>query len=247
MDECGFDGPIAVVTFPMPAGMVFDWHVHEDHQLAWAASGVLTVRTEDAAWVIPPTRALWIPAGVRHETLSEGAATMRSGYLKPAACAISWSDCTPVVATPLLTELICFLEDASLADDVRQHAMATLIDVLAPAETTSIDVRMPLEDRARRVAESLAKEPADNRTLEEWGDEVGASGKTLARTFVSETGVTFGRFRSLVRVRHAMDALAAGAPVSNVASLVGYESASAFVSAFKRETGLTPSSFARRT
>lgn len=246
MDECGFDGPIAVVTFPMPAGMVFDWHVHEDHQLAWAASGVLTVRTEDAAWVIPPTRALWIPAGVRHETLSEGAATMRSGYLKPAACAISWSDCTPVVATPLLTELICFLEDASLADDVRQHAMATLIDVLAPAETTSIDVRMPLEDRARRVAESLAKAPADNRTLEEWGDEVGASGKTLARTFVSETGVTFGRFRSLVRVRHAMDALAAGAPVSNVASLVGYESASAFVSAFKRETGLTPSSFARR-
>ena len=53
-----------VATFPMPAGLVFDWHTHPDHQLAWAASGVLMVRTRDATWVLPPTRALWIPAGI---------------------------------------------------------------------------------------------------------------------------------------------------------------------------------------
>ena len=48
----------------MPAGTVFDWHTHDDHQLAWAAAGVLTVRTAgDQAWVLPTTRALWIPAG----------------------------------------------------------------------------------------------------------------------------------------------------------------------------------------
>jgi quercetin dioxygenase-like cupin family protein len=47
----------------MPAGRVFDWHTHADHQLAWAASGVLTVRIAAATWVLPPTRALWIPAG----------------------------------------------------------------------------------------------------------------------------------------------------------------------------------------
>src|SRR4249920_2276990 len=52
----------------MPPGTRFDWHTHEDHQLAWAASGVLTVLTADATWVLPPTRALWIPAGLPHET-----------------------------------------------------------------------------------------------------------------------------------------------------------------------------------
>lgn len=64
----------------MPAGHVFDWHTHPDHQLARAASGVLTVRTSGATWVLPPTRALWIPAGLRHETLSAGPATMRTLY-----------------------------------------------------------------------------------------------------------------------------------------------------------------------
>ncbi len=74
---------MAVCTFPMPAGTVFDWHTHDDHQLAWAASGVLTIRSGTQAWVLPPTRALWIPAGIRHETLSEASATMRTAYVRP--------------------------------------------------------------------------------------------------------------------------------------------------------------------
>src|SRR5579871_4114755 len=76
-------GAVIVATFPMPAGLVFDWHTHTEHQLAWAASGVLMVLAGDATWVLPPTRALWIPAGLRHETLSSGPATMRSLYIRP--------------------------------------------------------------------------------------------------------------------------------------------------------------------
>src|SRR5579859_5121522 len=74
---------VVVASFPMPPGTVFDWHTHEDHQLAWASSGVLTVITEQATWVLPPTRALWIPAGLRHETGAAGRATMRSAYVRP--------------------------------------------------------------------------------------------------------------------------------------------------------------------
>ena len=99
-------------TRPLPSwwrrfrclGLVFDWHTHSDHQLAWAASGVLTVRTQESAWVLPPTRALWIPAGLRHETLSKGTATMRSAYVRPARCRIGWAEPTPVSASPLLAE-----------------------------------------------------------------------------------------------------------------------------------------------
>ena len=49
------DAPGAVIaaTFPMPAGAVFNWHTHDDHQLAWAVAGVLTVRTAAADWVLP--------------------------------------------------------------------------------------------------------------------------------------------------------------------------------------------------
>ena len=56
----------------MSNSTLFDWHVHEDHQLAWASAGALTVLTEGATWVLPPTRALWIPAWLPHETGRRG-------------------------------------------------------------------------------------------------------------------------------------------------------------------------------
>jgi AraC-like DNA-binding protein len=244
-DEIDGDAAVIVATFPMPVGLVFDWHTHDDHQLAWAASGVLTVRTAESAWVLPPTRALWIPAGVRHETLSAGAATMRSAYVRPDRCAISWREPTPVAASSLLAELIGYLEDRHLDPDRRAHAEAVLVDQLQPVAMTTVDVPMPSDDRARDVAQGIAADPADNRTLAEWGREVGASERTLARAFLGDTGLSFGRWRTLMRVQVALAQLASGHPVGWVARQVGYESDSAFVQAFRRETGVTPASYFR--
>ena len=239
------DGQAAVfvVTFPMPAGQVFDWHVHDDHQLAWAASGVLTVRTDVSTWVLPPTRALWIPAGLRHETLSAGTATMRTLYIRPQLCPISWPDFTPVAASPLLAELIGYLEDQGLDAQRRQHAETMLTDLLQPVPMTAIDVPMPTAEPAAQVARALAANPADGRTLAQWGRVAGASDRTLARSFLAGTGLSFGRWRARLRLRAAIAELAAGQPVGNVARHVGYESASAFVAAFRRETGQTPASY----
>ena len=250
-DVCSADrdpsAAVIVVTFPMPAGLIFDWHTHDDHQLAWAASGVLTVRTRESAWVLPPTRALWIPAGVQHETLSAGTATMRSAYLRPARCPVNWTEPTPVAASPLLRELIGYLEDRSRPAEQLSRAEAFLADLLLPVPMTDVDVRWPADVRARQVADRLAAAPADGRTLAQWGHEVGASDRTLARAFRTGTGLTFGRWRTLVRIRAALAALAAGVPVGVVAQRVGYDSDSAFVQAFRRETGLTPAAYFRES
>jgi AraC-like DNA-binding protein len=234
-----------VCTFPMPAGTVFDWHTHDDHQLAWAARGVLTVRSGTEAWVLPPTRALWIPAGIRHETLSEGVATMRSAYVRPSSPSVSWSVCTPVVVTPLVAELLDFLSDDDLEAPRRLHAEGLLVDLLEPVQSVSFDVRMPTDDRALQVATMLSENPSDDKTLAEWGGDVGASSRTLARAFVSDTGLSFARWRALLRLRCALEALGSDESVSEVARKVGYESASAFVAAFRRETGMTPARYFR--
>jgi AraC-like DNA-binding protein len=232
-----------VCTFAMAAGDAFCWHTHEEHQLAWAPVGVLTVVTEQATWVLPPTRALWIPARLRHETRASGPATMRSLYLRPDLCPIGWAAPTPVRAEPLLTELIGYLERESLEPPRRARAEALLTDLLDPVPLATIEVRLPTDERARDVAKALGDNPADKRTLEEWGRHVGASGRTLARAFLAGTGVPFGRWRTLLRLQAALPALAAGQPVGNVGRRVGYESSSAFVAAFRHETGLTPAAY----
>jgi AraC-like DNA-binding protein len=230
----------------MPRGVVFDWHTHADHQLAWAAKGVLTVRTETTAFVLPPTRAMWIPAGVRHETLSAGSATMRSAYVSPASCPIDWRECTPVGASQFLAELLGYLEDTDVGGERRHHAEVLLLDLVRPVPMSTVQVRMPVEERASQVARSLAELPSDGRTAAEWGREVGASGRTLERLFLAETGVPFGRWRALMRLQTAIVKLAGGESVGNAARQVGYESVSAFVAAFRRETGTTPAVYFRQ-
>jgi AraC-like DNA-binding protein len=233
----------------MPAGTRFDWHTHEDHQLAWAASGVLTVLTADATWVLPTTRALWIPAGLRHETASDGGrATMRSLYIRPGLFPVSWDETarpTPVRASPLLAELIGYLGQPDLDPGHRAHAETLLADLLTPVPVTTIAVASPTSATAVRVAEALRKDPADRRTLKDWGRAVGASERTLARAFTAEAGLPFGRWRTRARLQAALSMLAVGDPVGRVAGRVGYDTPSAFVAAFRRETGQTPGTYFR--
>jgi AraC-like DNA-binding protein len=235
------NGHIAdVVTFPMPVGTRFDWHEHCDHQLAWAPEGVLVVRTAGGSYVLPPARALWIPAGTRHETHASGAAVLRSAYVRPTRCPIAWDRPTPIAVSPLLGALIPHLEGDELADEDRARAEAVLFDLLVPLALATIDVRLPTDDRARAVADALLADPGDGRTLHAWGHDVGASSRTLARVFRAETGLSFGRWRTFARLQAALLQLAEGLPVAVVAARVGYRTPSAFVAAFRAHTGTTP-------
>ena len=236
---------VLVATFAMGPATRYRRHVHDEHQLAWAPTGVLTVETDTGTWVLPPTRALWIPSGVPHETSADGTTTMRSAYLSP-ELGPGWSAPQPVLARPVLAELIHHLADASLDADRRRRAEAVLLDLLEPVAVATIDAPLPHDARALDVARALLAEPADPRSLDEWGHHVGASARTLARAFRADTGLGFARWRTLVRIRAALPALAAGEPVGNVARRVGYETASAFVAAFRRETGVTPGAYFRR-
>jgi AraC-like DNA-binding protein len=69
---------------------------------------------------------------------------------------------------------------------------------------------------------------------------VGASSRTLARAFLADTGLSFGRWRTLVRLQASLPHLAEQVPVSSVAPLVGYRTTSAYVAAFRAHTGVTP-------
>lgn len=236
---------IRAVTFPMAPRSRFERHAHDRHQLAWAANGVLTVVADSGTWVLPPSRALWIPAGVHHETVASERSTMKTLYLEADRCPIHWDAPRPVVATALLGALIEHLNDDSLHPKHRVRAERLVFDLLEPVEVATVQVTMPRDERALEVALALVSNPADTRNLEEWGREVGASGRTITRAFLADTGIPFARWRTSVRLQTALPLLAAGEPVAMVAGYIGYETPSAFIAAFRRHTGVTPGAYFR--
>jgi AraC-like DNA-binding protein len=233
-------GVALVGRFAVGRGTRYSTHTHPTHQLVWARSGVVTVGVGDTTWVLPPSRALFVPAGVAHTTAGASVADLHSLYLRPQRCPPLWPAPTVLAASPMFAALVGHLGSA-LPADARNRAEAVLFDVLTPAPVASSELTWPRDDRARRVADALAADPADARDAAAWAREVGTSERTLSRLFVAETGVGFGRWRTRLRVRTALELLAAGSPVTVVGRRVGYRTASAFTAAFHREVGVTPS------
>jgi AraC-like DNA-binding protein len=132
------------------------------------------------------------------------------------------------------------LDRTDLTPDARARAEPVLLDELRPVPVTSVAVPEPRDPRARAVVEVLRAHPADGRALVEYGAQVGASARTLARLFVAETGLGFGQWRERLRMQAALPYLAEGLPVESVARRVGYASASSFTAAFHRVVGVTP-------
>jgi AraC-like DNA-binding protein len=236
------DGAI-VVHEPSSDGRRFRAHRHPEHQLAWASRGTLTVAAADRTWVLPPARALWIPAGVEH-TMDAGRHTRVCCPYFAAARGPRWDAPTVVAIGPLARELILHLADAEGPPPAaRRRAEAVLFDLLAPVPVTTVAVPMPRDPRALDVARAVAGDPADDATLDIWARRAGTSARTLARLFTAETGMSFGRWRTQARLRAALPLLAEGLPVAVAARRVGYETPSAFVAVFRRATGVTPGTY----
>jgi AraC-like DNA-binding protein len=235
---------ILVGSLDLLPGTMFAWHTHPTHQLNWAEDGVLTIATAAGTWVLPPTRALWIPAGTEHTTGSTRSTTMRSLLIERDL--VDWRVPTVIRVGPLLGPLLSYLA-SELDSGPRSRAEAVVQDLLEPVDTTPIQLPMPVDDRAADVARALRRNPADSRTLANWGKHVGASERTLARLFGAETGMGFDEWRTRLRLTEAIRLLADGVSVTATGQRVGYATPSAFVAAFRRLTGMPPGRYFARS
>jgi AraC-like DNA-binding protein len=229
-------------------GTILEHHSHDWAQLVYASEGVMTVQTEEGTWVVPSQRAVWIPAGVRHSIAMSGKVAMRTLYVAPRLIQSLPERCCVVAVPPLLRHLILqVMTIGTLRREVpEQRRMAAfLLDQLRTLPAAPLDLPLPRDGRALRVALRLRNDPGNDATIDAIARESGASRRTLERIFQNETGMSVGRWRQQARLLHAMRLLAGGEPVTSTALEVGYESVSAFIAAFSNVIGTTPGRYYR--
>jgi AraC-like DNA-binding protein/mannose-6-phosphate isomerase-like protein (cupin superfamily) len=217
--------PVVLFAQDYPSGRVLPTHSHTRAQLIYAIAGVMSVTAAGGLWVVPPQRALWVPAGVEHGIRMNGRVAMRSAYLDPHAAA-------------------GMLYDEAGAEG---RLIAVLLDELRSATAAPFHLPSGRDERLRRVTAAIVQQPEDGRPLAEWAEVAGASERTLARLFLAETGMGFRAWRSQARLLQALVQLNQGQPVTTVALDHGYTSVSAFIAAFHRAFGTTPGRLGRGT
>ena len=152
---------------------------------------------------------------------------------------------TVVRMTPLLRELILHVTTDSLSQEEHRRVEAVVLDQLSPDPAAPLQIPVLHDSRIRSISDSLQHDPTDTRTLEQFGLEVGASERTLQRLFKSETGTSFGQWRTQLRLQHSIIELGQGANVTGAAIDSGYNETSSYINAFRRAFGTTPGAYFR--
>lgn len=242
----GFDVRTLAATFH--AGTTLAPHRHSWGQLVFAASGVMQVVTDDAAWLIPTTRAIWLPAGVRHRIAARSEIAMRTLYIDGTRAAALSAEPRVLEVAPLLRELILHILCVGMLTPARpdhDRLAGLLIDLLAQAHREDLMLPLPHDPRARKFAEHMLRNPGDGRDMSLLATEVGASLRTLQRLFPRQTGLTMEAWRQKARLIHAVACLSAGASVASTALDCGYRSFASFSAAFTRQFGASPRRYAQ--
>ncbi|MFD9697588.1 AraC family transcriptional regulator [Lentzea sp. NPDC059081] len=222
-------------------GYHVDAHTHADGQLVYAASGAFATSTERGTWVAPATRATWTPPGFEHSHRFYGRTDVRLVIIPAELCGALVPHPSVVAVSPLLREAVLALTDRPESrPGAHARLRAVVIDELAETPELSLHLPEPRDPRLRAVTDLLHADPGRASTLTDLGRLAGASERTLSRLFDTELGMSFHRWRTVLRVHHALIHLTNGVSVTDTAIACGWSNPSSFIDAFSSVTGQTP-------
>ena len=237
-------------------------HRHPWGQLALSRTGVVRLTVRNGSFIVPPSRALWIPPGVEHAlTVLEDAALSTLYFHQPRdrigpevarSQDAAWRQCRVLEVSDLLRALVLEMDvqpdgetpPPSAAQLQRERLIGALVmDELRRALPVRLGVDLPTDKRLLALCEAVLDDPTRHTTLQGWASDAGASTRTVARLFRSELGTSFLQWRQQVLLAHALTLAARKHPMAHIAATLGYASASAFSAMVKRSVGAPPSRF----
>ncbi|MER5772122.1 AraC family transcriptional regulator [Streptomyces sp. NPDC001985] len=236
----------AVFDGSEPMGPLFTGaHTHTDGLLVWPHAGSMTLHTPSGVRRLVPGQGLWVPPGTPHASTADPSGVGCYTYVARSASPVTWTSPRAVKVGRALQEMLLHLDATPMRDDLRLRTQRVILEMLQDDPLPVLEVPVPADWRIHALAEDVLRDPYSDRSLEEWAARHALSVRTVTRVFSQDTGMSFTRWRSLVRMSAAMGLLAQGHPVNLVAHRCGYSATSAFSAAFRRVTGASPTEYLR--
>jgi AraC-like DNA-binding protein len=239
--------PVMVHLRAPPTDAVIGWHRHRWGQIVCPLRGSVRVSVPAMAWIVPRSRAVWIPPGIEHEVVMLGKVEFHALYICAEASPLPLDRCAVVEMNPLLHALVDALANDGISA-LRRRLMAQrlLLEEVGVAAVLPLGLPMPEERRLRTLCTAMMDDPGSARSLADWAPFAGASARTLARLFQAELHTSFAGWRRQLRIARAIELIGRGMPLAEVAAEVGYANAPAFSTMFGHALGFPPSKLVGR-
>ncbi|MGB3845562.1 MAG: helix-turn-helix transcriptional regulator [Sphingopyxis sp.] len=238
--------PLVAIGHDYPDSYELAEHRHRRSQFLYAATGVMAVSTPNGAWVAPPERAVWIPAGTPHSVRMVGAVQTRSVLVEPGECAGRGGECQVVGVSSLLRQLLGAAAEVPPEYEVAGRdglVMRLLMAEIERAPSIPLAVPFPTHAALARRCHEFLERPSAATTIDEWAGAMAINRRSFTRLFRRETGMSFAEWRQQACLSAALPKLAAGEAITSIAYDLGYDGPGNFSTMFKRILGVAPSRY----
>ena len=221
-------------------------HQHRKAQLLFSVRGVINCEVDDAVLIVPPQCAVWIPGGLPHTVFGSGEVECISLFIAPPRFPDLPTECCTITVSSFFRHLLMranALPEHYDVDGPDGRIVSVIFDELAAAPVEDLRLPIPSDPRLKKLADLLIAAPADHTPVAKWASRVALSERSLNRMLAEQVGMSFGRWRRLLHIVLALRHLSAGQTVQAVAMDLGYESASSFVTMFRKMVGKPPSRY----
>lgn len=225
-------------------------HRHPEGQIWAVRKGLVTAELDGGSWVLPQGRIGWIPPGMPHAAKAERATSGWMAYLRSDLC-----DAFPpqpavfestALSQALLEKIAGWHIVQTLLSEPQERLLRVLIDELLASQAEPMYLPMPSHIGMRKMAIHMSETPGDQRSIAEWAIYAGISERSLTRHFRAETGMSLVAWRTVARMKRAIEMLTDGVSVTTTSFALGYDSVSSFITAFRHRFGVTPARYRER-
>lgn len=221
-------------------------HHHDNHHVVFfAMRGTAQVDIAGSRHHLTPGYGVFVPVGVAHSADTAPTTSLTAVYIRPDAWTGPTAAVRDVTVNTATREMLVLLAYQGLSPEQRFRAQRLCIDFMSEPATPGLELPLPRNPLIRPITRQ-PDHPEDARSLDDWAWLLATSGRTIARAFRADTGMTFSGWRTVARMSAAVRMLGEGTPVGTVSRRVGYANPSAFATALKRVTGRVPLEFRAR-
>jgi AraC-like DNA-binding protein/quercetin dioxygenase-like cupin family protein len=218
-------------------------HNHRHGQLIRPLTGAVRVNASNDIWLVMVGQALWLHPGTQHSIDVSTASLVQFVYVNfgllgarvPANGRID----VPPLLNGILDELRAMPSHYKEGGPI-DRLTAVMLDQVIHADSRRQLAECPGDRRLALIYQMMVKDPSNRRSLKQLAQATGVSTRTVARLLLTHCSMTFREWRERVILGLALNRLKYGGRITDVALDLGYSSTSAFISAFRRRTDMTP-------
>jgi len=224
-------------------------HSHPWGQLQLINGGILELTTDEKRFLSPSQYAVWVPAGIEHESYMRRSLNYCSmNIVSPLADALPRYACLLEVS-PIMEAIVGDLKERRIAvpeseQDLR--LVKVLLDQVLKAQEH--DQFLPNSDDKllKPILQELDQDPTTAKTVKDWAIQLHTTERTLARHCQDKLGMSFTEWRQRRKFIYSLHLLRKGMSIKEIALTLGYHQASPFITLFKRHAQCTPEQYRQR-